>query len=166
MAPAPIQQPEVVEAPVAQPEAPLDIPVASPVVEEPALRDPNATVAMTESDMDYLPRIHARAFLVCIDGPMTGASYVFQESKAIIGRQKNYEIALYRDNSVSRSPHAIISYYKDAFRYTVSAGDAEKKVSVNGAFIEAETDLKMYDVIGIGQTRLLFIPVCSEKFAW
>lgn len=161
--------PVVEEVPVSEPApvpAPVPAPTPAPVFAEPEPRDPNATVSLTESDMDYLPRIHARAFLVCIDGPMTGASYVFQESRAIIGRQKNYEIALYRDNSVSRSPHAIINYYRDALRYTVSTGDEEKKVSVNGSFITSETDLKMYDVIGIGQTRLLFIPVCSEKFAW
>ena len=144
----------------------MEAPVSFPSFTEPVTRDANATVALTESDMDYLPRIHARAFLVCIDGPMTGASYVFQESRAVIGRQKNYEIALYRDISVSRSQHAILNYYSDSFRYTVSAGDADKKVSVNGVFIDAETDLKLYDIIGVGQTRLLFIPVCSEKFAW
>lgn len=146
------------------PEIPVDAP--SPVIEEPKPADPNATVALTESDMDFIPRVHARAFLVGIDGPMTGASYVFQESRAIIGRQKNYEIALFRDNSVSRSPHAILTYNKDALRYAVAPGDADKKVSVNGAFISEETELKLYDVIGVGQSRLLFIPVCSEKFAW
>ncbi|MBQ6270157.1 MAG: hypothetical protein IJK65_00385 [Clostridiales bacterium] len=145
-------------------EIPVDAP--SPVIEEPKPSDPNATVALTESDMDFIPRVHARAFLVGIDGPMTGASYVFQESRAVIGRQKNYEISLYRDNSVSRSPHAILTYNKDALRYAVAPGDADKKVSVNGAFIEGETELKLYDVIGVGQSRLLFIPVCSEKFAW
>ena len=129
-------------------------------------RDPGATVAMTESDMDYLPRIHARAFLICIDGPMTGASFVFQENKAIIGRQKNYEIALFRDPSVSRSPHGVINYTKDTLTYTISKGDPEKKVSVNGTFIEQDTVLNMYDIIGIGQSRLLFLPVCSEKFSW
>ncbi|MBR5416663.1 MAG: hypothetical protein IK109_01380 [Clostridiales bacterium] len=145
-------------------EIPVDAP--SPIIEEPKPVDPNATVAMTESDMDFIPRVHARAFLVGIDGPMTGASYVFQESRAIIGRQKNYEIALFRDNSVSRSPHAILTYNKDALRYAVAPGDVDKKVSVNGAFITEETELKLYDVIGVGQSRLLFIPVCSEKFAW
>ena len=162
---------ESVETPVADiPQAPSietpAVPVAPvPIVEEKP-KDPNATVALTESDMDYLPRIHARAFLVCIDGPMTGASFVFQENRAIIGRQKNYEIALFRDNTVSRSPHAILSYMKENYRYTVSQGDPEKRVSVNGTFINEETELKMYDVIGIGQTRMLFMPVCSEKFAW
>ena len=162
---------ESVETPVADiPQAPSietpAVPVAPvPIVEEKP-KDPNATVALTESDMDYLPRIHARAFLVCIDGPMTGASFVFQENRAIIGRQKNYEIALFRDNTVSRSPHAILSYVKENYRYTVSQGDPEKRVSVNGTFINEETELKMYDVIGIGQTRMLFMPVCSEKFAW
>ncbi len=158
--------PEVPATPVFElptvPEVPV-VPV--PVVEE-TPKDPNATVALTESDMDYLPRIHARAFLVCIDGPMTGASFVFQENRAIIGRQKNYEIALFRDNTVSRSPHAVLSYVKENYRYTVSQGDPEKRVSVNGTFINEETELKMYDVIGIGQTRMLFMPVCSEKFAW
>ena len=129
-------------------------------------RDNNATVAMTESDMDYLPRIHARAFLVCIEGPMTGASFVFQENKAIIGRQKNYEIALFRDPSVSRSPHGVIRYDKDTLTYTVSKADPEKKVSVNGTFIEEDAVLNMYDIIGIGQSRLLFMPVCSDKFSW
>lgn len=146
------------------PEIPVDAP--SPVIEEPKPADPNATVALTESDMDFIPRVHARAFLVGIDGPMTGASYVFQESRAIIGRQKNYEISLFRDNSVSRSPHAILTYNRDALRYAIAPGDADKKVSVNGAFITEETELKLYDVIGVGQSRLLFIPVCSEKFAW
>jgi len=165
------QTPESVEAPVADiPQAPSFETPAVPVVPVPVVeetpKDPNATVALTESDMDYLPRIHARAFLVCIDGPMTGASFVFQENRAIIGRQKNYEIALFRDNTVSRSPHAVLSYVKENYRYTVSQGDPEKRVSVNGTFINEETELKMYDVIGIGQTRMLFMPVCSEKFAW
>lgn len=146
-------------------EAPAPAPVVSPFI-MPAAADPHATVAMTESDMDYLPRVHARAFLVCVDGPMTGASFVFQENKAIIGRQKNYEIALFRDPSVSRSPHAIIKYDKDTLKYTVAPGDAEKRVSVNGAFISQEQQLGIYDILGIGQSRLLFIPVCSEKFAW
>ena len=161
------------EAPVAPVEevsaAPVEEAPAAPssmFVEQQAPRDPNATVSLTESDMDFIPRVHARAFLVCIDGPMTGASFVFQEKKAIIGRQKNYEIALFRDNSVSRSPHAILSYDKDAIRYTVSCGDAEKRVMVNGVFINGETELKLYDVIGVGQSRLMFIPVCSDKFAW
>ncbi|MBO4927536.1 MAG: FHA domain-containing protein [Clostridiales bacterium] len=146
--------------------APMEHPVTAPVFVEAKPRDPNATVSMTESDMDYLPRVHARAFLVCVDGPMTGASFVFQENKAIIGRQKNYEIALFRDNSVSRSPHAIITYNKDTLRYVIAQGDSEKRVSVNGTFINAEQEIKLYDIIGIGQTRILFIPVCSEKFAW
>jgi hypothetical protein len=169
--------PEVPQTPVSETPAVPEVP-ATPVFELPAVpvvpvpvveetpKDPNATVALTESDMDYLPRIHARAFLVCIDGPMTGASFVFQENRAIIGRQKNYEIALFRDNTVSRSPHAVLSYVKENYRYTVSQGDPEKRVSVNGTFINEETELKMYDVIGIGQTRMLFMPVCSEKFAW
>ena len=171
--PAPIAEPaSVVEpAPVIEPAsvaepAPVVAPAPGPVFVDSTPKDPNATVSLTESDMDYLPRVHARAFLVCVDGPMTGASFVFQENKAIIGRQKNYEIALFRDNSVSRSPHAIISYDKDALRYTVAQGDPEKRVSVNGTFINAEQELKLYDIIGIGQTRMLFIPVCSEKFAW
>lgn len=147
-------------APVVVPEKPVE------PVEPPKPVDPNATVQMTESDMDYLPRVHARAFLVCIDGPMTGASFVFQENKAVIGRQKNYEIALFRDNSVSRSQHAIIRYDKDSIQYTVTPGDAEKMVSVNGLAVNQEYVLKMYDVIGVGQSRLLFIPVCSDKFAW
>ena len=175
--------PEVAAAPVSEPEpspmaasvapaapmapvAPIAAPVPGPMFVDTKPRDPNATVAMTESDMDYLPRVHARAFVVCVDGPMTGASFVFQENRAVVGRQKNYEIALFRDNSVSRSPHAIISYDKDSLRYTVAQGDPEKKVSVNGTFINAEQELKLYDIIGIGQTRMLFIPVCSEKFAW
>jgi len=161
-APAPIAEeaPAPVSEPIQEP-APAPMPFIMP-----APSDPNATVAMTESDMDYLPRIHARAFLVCIDGPMTGASFVFQENKAIIGRQKNYEIALFRDPSVSRSPHAIIKYDKNTLKYTVAPGDAEKLVSVNGAFISQEQELGIYDILGIGQSRLLFIPVCSEKFAW
>ena len=155
-----------VEQPVVAPQAaPIETSVASPFI-MPAPVDPHATVAMTESDMDYLPRVHARAFLVCTDGPMTGASFVFQENKAIIGRQKNYEISLFRDPSVSRSPHAIIKYDKDSLTYTVAPGDAEKRVSVNGTFITSEQSLGIYDILGIGQSRLLFIPVCSEKFAW
>ena len=165
---APVE--EIPAAPVEEaPSAPVEgasAATAPMFVAQQAPRDPNATVSLTESDMDFIPRVHARAFLVCIDGPMTGASFVFQEKRAIIGRQKNYEIALFRDNSVSRSPHAILSYDKDAIRYTVSCGDADKRVMVNGAFINGETELKLYDVIGVGQSRLMFIPVCSDKFAW
>lgn len=156
--PVAVESEQVVSEPVAVPNVAVEEPVQPD--------DPNATVTITESDMDYTPRTHTRAFFVCIDGPMTGASFVFRENKAIIGRQMDYEISLFRDNSVSRNPHAIINYYQDAIRYTVSCGDAEKRVSVNGQYISVETELKLYDVVGIGQSRLLFVPICSEKFAW
>ena len=37
---------------------------------------------------------------------------------------------------------------------------------MNGEDVDVPTELKMYDVIELGQTKLVFIPFCGEKFHW
>ena len=39
-------------------------------------------------------------------------------------------------------------------------------VYLNGELFDGRVELHAYDIIKLGNTRLLFVPLCTEKFAW
>ena len=45
-------------------------------------------------------------------------------------------------------------------------GDAKELFYLNDNVVLAATEIKAYDVLTLGDTKLLFVPCCSDKFNW
>lgn len=105
-------------------------------------------------------------WLVCTEGPAKGMDYRIRAGYNYIGRSEHMDICIRGDQQISREKHALIAY--DHKKHVFFFGPAEGKsvVRINGEMVMNPTEINAYDVITIGETKLLFVPLCGERFNW
>lgn len=106
-------------------------------------------------------------WLVSIDGPAKGRDYKIRSGMNEVAREEDPEVDLViaGDPTISKRNHALIQYDPDdnGFYLIRLKNDA---VKVNEAAVKRPIRLNAYDVLQLGSTRLVFVPLCSEKFQW
>ena len=62
----------------------------------------------------------------------------------------------------------VAMYYRcpDIVRAQFPTGDAKELFYLNDNVVLSATEINAYDVLSLGDTKLLFIPCCSDKFKW
>ena len=105
-------------------------------------------------------------WLTCIEGLHYGKSFGLRSGRTFIGRNPGNDVVLAGDVSVSREKHAVILYDPKARCFIAQQGDSRELFYLNDRLIISNEVLKAYDVISIGNERLLFIPMCGEQFCW
>lgn len=105
-------------------------------------------------------------WLVSIAGSNFGTDFRLKSGKNFIGRSGAMDVALTEDSSVSREKHGIILYEPKSNVFLVQPGDAKELFYLNEKVVLAATEIKAYDTLTLGGTKLLFIPCCSDKFNW
>ena len=110
----------------------------------------------------------ATGWLVCIDGKTKGTDYRIYDGYSYIGRDPAQNQVAIPDEYLSGAPSARILYEKESRKfYLTEVSGARNPMYLNDqVFLSGNTELKPYDIIRIGHTRLLFVPLCTEKFAW
>lgn len=134
---------------------------SSPVVS--ADDDDNRTVALIHKEMGVDPVV---GWLVCLNNSQKGRDYRIHSDNNYVGRSDRMDVCIKGDETISRENHAIVSYDGRDNIFYFSPGDGRSIVRVNDKAVFNTIELKAYDVITIGKTNLLFIPLCSEKFEW
>lgn len=121
-------------------------------------------------------------WLVAIDGPegIKGRDFRVYSEGNPIGRDNHHRIAI-KDESISRDVHAILTYdpRSDDNAYYIQPGgrhmvyrvrynhDAEgASPEVIREAVLTPTRLNPYDLLELGKTKLLFIPLCNDLFRW
>ena len=105
-------------------------------------------------------------WLVAIEGAHFGSDFKLKTGRNFIGRSAGMDVALTADPAVSREKHAIILYEPKANIFLVQPGDAKELFYLNDKVVLTATEINAYDVLNLGDTKLLFIPCCGEKFNW
>ena len=105
-------------------------------------------------------------WVVCIEGPTKGKDYRIKSERNFIGRDASMDIAITEDDSISRECHAIISYNPKNSSFRLFPGDGHGLVYHNDEEVFAPTELKRGDIIELGQTKLIFVPLCEGGFEW
>lgn len=144
---------------VPQPE-PVQTPPPSPGVSVTAA---NKTVGMMQSQMGFDPVV---GWLACVAGPSRGKSYTVRGGINSIGRSERMDIVVTGDLKISAENHAKISYSEKNNRFNLLPGEGRNIVYLNDEEVFAPMPLQAYDVIDFGETRLLFVPLCGERFTW
>jgi len=129
------------------------------------LNDPekNKTVALNLNDQGVDP---IRGWVVCIEGKKKGKDYRIHSEKNYIGRARSNDISIDFDETVSREGHAVITYDMKKGKFWFQSGDGKSNVYVNDDIVLVPVELKAYDIISVGNTKLIFVPFCGEKFNW
>lgn len=105
-------------------------------------------------------------WLVCIEGPERGRDYRLHTERNFIGRDPSMDVAITGDPSISRANHAVISYNPKRHTFRLAPGDSRGLAYLNDEEVIAPVALAPYDRIELGETTLLFIPFCGERFVW
>jgi pSer/pThr/pTyr-binding forkhead associated (FHA) protein len=130
---------------------------AAPAVEE------GKTVGIIQKKIGIDPAV---GFLICISGPDRGSDYRLISGRNFIGRSPSMDIALTGDVTVSRDSHALVTYDEKYNRFSLSPGQGRGITYCNGEQVELPRALEAYDIIEVGKSRLLFLPLCGERFRW
>ncbi len=130
--------------------------------------NPVSNVTTGISQAQGTPRVTTPCvgWLVVTKGMHLGQDYHLKTGKNFIGRDSQMDIVLDGDKSVSRNKHAIIVYEPKQHLYLVQPGESSELVYLNDNVVLSPVQLKMYDVITVGEVNLLFIPLCGKEFNW
>lgn len=105
-------------------------------------------------------------WLVAIAGNNFGMDFKLKTGRNFIGRASDMDVSLSGDNTISREKHAIILYEPKSNVFLVQPGDAKELFYLNDKVVLTATEINAYDILTLGNTKLLFIPCCSDKFNW
>ena len=125
--------------------------------------DDGKTVAIMKKEKGIDPVV---GWVVCIEGPAKGQDYRIKSERNFIGRDSSMDIAITGDNSISRENHAIISYNPKNSSFRLIPGESHGLVYLNDEDVYMPAELKKGDIIELGQTKLIFIPLCEGGFTW
>ena len=125
--------------------------------------DEGRTVAIIKEELGIDPVV---GWLVSLEGNEKGRDYRVHTDNNYIGRGEKMDICIRGDDTISRENHAVISYdaRDNTFRFTPGDGRSIVRLNDNGIF--ATTEIRAYDIIEIGKTKLVFMPLCGEQFEW
>lgn len=121
------------------------------------------TVGMMQSQMGFDPVV---GWLACVAGPSRGKSYTVRGGVNSIGRSERMDIVITGDLKISSENHAKISYSDKHNRFNILPGEGRNIVYLNDEEVFTPMPLNAYDLIDFGETKLLFIPLCGERFTW
>lgn len=105
-------------------------------------------------------------WLVCIDGPAKGTDYRVRAGYNYIGRAKHMDICISGDNQIGHERHAMIAYDQEEKVFFFGPADGKSIVRLNGKMVMVPSEVHAYDIITIGSTKLMFVPLCGERFSW
>lgn len=148
--------------------------VSQPVVSQPTnvttptVSDDDRTLPVTADMLDGMAEKPAPVvgWLVCTDGVNKGTDYRLHQGRNFIGRSPEMDVCILGDNTVSRSSHAIVVYDPRSNVYLAQPGSSKELFYVNDKLVLNPVELKTMDLLNIGDTKLMFVPLCGEQFHW
>ena len=95
-----------------------------------------------------------------------GCDYRLCAKTNSIGRGEDMDVRIKGDDTISSNIHAKIDYdvLNNAF-YLLPANN-RNTIYVNNAPLYAAQRLNPYDRLRFGQSELLFVPFCCDRFTW
>lgn len=105
-------------------------------------------------------------WLVCIEGANFGQDFRLKSGRNFIGRASSMDVVLDGDNTISREKHAVILFEPKKCLFLVQPGDSRELFYLNDDVVLSPTQIVAYDQLTIGDTKLVFIPCCNDRFNW
>ncbi len=105
-------------------------------------------------------------WLVCVKGNSIGKSFCLRSGKNFIGRDQSMDVVIADDRSVSRNRHAIVTFDPKSNVFLVEPGMSRELFYLDDDLVLTPQLIKAYQVLTIGNTDLMFVPLCGEAFDW
>ncbi|MGH1350510.1 MAG: FHA domain-containing protein [Methyloligellaceae bacterium] len=129
---------------------------------DPSLKSENVN---REPGADNTPVV---GWLVVVDGPGKGNSRPIGYGNNTIGRNGSQRIPInFGDSSISSEDQAFLQYHHKTREFLFVPNLSKPNVvEVNESNPVSAVSLNAYDVIRMGETSLLFVPLCGPNFEW
>ena len=105
-------------------------------------------------------------WLVCVQGAHLFESFSLYAEKNTIGRDFGNMIVIEKDQNISRNKHAVITYEPKKRQFFISSGDGNGLTYINNKMVSGLHKMKQFDIIEMGRSRFIFIPLCGKHFSW
>ena len=105
-------------------------------------------------------------WLVCIAGGHFGEDFRLKSGRNFIGRGKEMDVVISKDNTVSREKHAIVVYEPKGRKFLVMPGESKELCYLGGDVVLTPVELNPGDRLTVGETNLMFVPCCGPEFTW
>ncbi|MCD8049486.1 MAG: FHA domain-containing protein [Clostridia bacterium] len=112
------------------------------------------------------PKVPVAGWLVAINGKNKGKDYPIYTYRNTIGRGKENDVVIEGDMSISREACAKIAYDRKHNKYHFIPGDTKNDIYLNDDPLYESHEIKAYDRVEIGETKLVFVPLCTDRFSW
>ena len=126
--------------------------------------DDQKTVSIFQSKLGGAQPV--TGWLVCIKGSNFGQSYVLHDGKNFIGRGEDMDVCIRGDMAVARKIHASVIFEPKSSVFYAQPGESHELFYINDQVVLNSEVLKSHDVITLGETSLLFVPLCGPDFKW
>ena len=105
-------------------------------------------------------------WLVCIEGSEQGKDYRLYGRINTIGRDIGMDVCIHSDPEITREIHARIGYDPRHNNFHLIPANSSNNTYLNDEPVYIPTKLEAYDILEIGRTKLLFVPLCGRRFSW
>jgi hypothetical protein len=125
--------------------------------------------ATSPSSVQSQPRPVAEpvvGWLVCVGGCHFGECFNIYAGKNSIGRNEDNRIVIPNDDTISRVKHALIIYEPRKRNFFLQPGDSSGLTYLNGDYMMEAKQLATRDMIDLGNSEFMFMPLCGEGFSW
>ena len=123
----------------------------------------NRTVGEFKRKLGYEPVV---GWLVCVEGPEVGKDYRLFGRINAIGRAEGNDVVLAPEHTVSQKNHVRLAYDAKHNNFQLIPGEGTNVTYLNDEPLYVPQKLNAYDVLEMGATKLIFVPLCSERFRW
>lgn len=106
-------------------------------------------------------------WLVVVDGPGKGHYLKLGNGQNSIGRGTTERIKLdFGDELISRSNHAMLTFDPRGGEFYIQQGSGTNLAYLDDSPVLAPTKLASGNRITLGETTLMFAPLCGDNFSW
>ena len=142
---------------------PLDAPEAPKAPARPK-KEMSATIALNVNETTGIQPVCG--WLVVVEGDHKGESFVIHSEKNAIGRGSQFDVNLSFDKAISKEGDANITYDSRSKKFFVTLAAGKNNVYHNGNLLLTPEELKDYDTLEAGATKLVFRSFCNDEFTY
>lgn len=95
-----------------------------------------------------------------------GKDFRIRSGWNVIGRLPECAIYLDFEEAVTRGKHAHVVFDNESNEYFIKHTDGANGTRLNGKMVGDLTKLNAGDIVRIGATELMFVPLCGKDFTW
>ena len=131
---------------------------------QPPDQPPDGPAAPPQADAMDDPPV---GWLVVVRGPGQGKVVTLGNGANTIGRASSERVCLdFGDTLISHKKHTLITYDPKGRKFYIQQGDGTNLTYIADTPVLAPTELDGFSSIQMGETVLLFVPLCGERFDW